>query len=302
MDQVRALQVFVAVVELGSFKAAAEQHNLSRTATSKLIMDLEARLGTSLLQRTTRTVNPTQAGLAYFERAHSILDQLSEANQEASESTRRLHGKVRIAAPLSFGIRHIAPKLAQFSKAHPEVKLDFILSDMDSELVEERIDLAVRIGALSDSSLIARRISTSQILLCASPAYLTEHGEPKQIEDLKHHICHTFPYRSGHKNWQLHHAQHGSVLVPIEHTIWSNNGEAILSAAVEGSGIILQPDFIVSEAIRSGSLKVILPEYRGDEIPIQLVYPRAPYMPLRTRLLMDFLAETIGQDNAWAIK
>jgi len=169
MDQLRAIRVFVAVAEQGSFAAAAEHLGLSRTAASKHVQDLEARLGVTLLNRTTRSVSLTQAGAAYFERAQRILDELETADSEASLQTRTPRGRLRVSVPVSFGVRHLAPPLKDFMEAFPEVQLDIVANDRQVNLVDEGFDLAIRIGQLADSSLIARRIATTRLILCASP-------------------------------------------------------------------------------------------------------------------------------------
>lgn len=293
MDQLRALAVFAAVVEQQSFAAAADQLNLSRTAASKLVRDLENMLGTTLLNRTTRSLSLTTAGSAYYEKIQPLLEQLTEADREASESTMEPTGKIRLAAPLSFGTKYIAPILGQFTKRFPQLKLDLILSDSDTDMISDQIDLAIRIGSLPDSTLMARRIATSSLMLCAAPAYLKEFGEPQSIDDLVDHQCLTFPYRTGHQSWQLVHKDGQKVSVPIRHSIWCNNGDALVNAAIEGAGLIYHPHFIVADALEAGLLMPVLQDFHGGEVAIQLVRPQSTYLPLRTKLMMDFVDKAI---------
>jgi len=291
MDQLRALRVFVTVVEQGSFAAAAEHLGLSRTAASKHVQDLEARLGVALLNRTTRSVSMTQTGAAYFERARRILDEIEAADSEASLQTRTARGRLRVSVPVSFGFRHLAPRLKGFMDSYPDVHLDLIVSDRQVNLVEEGFDLAIRIGELADSSLIARRIATSQLILCAGPGYLEANGWPAQPADVSAHVCLGYPYWSGYQNWQFTDREGGEYKVPVKNQLWSNNGDLLLAAAVSGCGIIRQPDFIVHEALARGELVELLPNFTKPEIGIHAVYPPAAVISLRLRVFIDYLVE-----------
>jgi len=299
MDQLRALRVFVAVVEQGSFAAAAEHLGLSRTAASKHVQDLEARLGITLLSRTTRSVSLTQTGAAYFERARHILDEIEAADSEASLQTRTPRGRLRVSVPVSFGFRHLAPRLKGFMDRYPDVHLDLIVSDRQVNLVEEGFDLAIRIGELADSSLIARRIAASRLILCAAPGYLDANGWPAEPHDLSAHVCLGYPYWSGYQNWPFTDSEGNAHKVPVANQLWSNNGDLLLSAAVSGCGIIRQPEFIVHEALTRGDLVELLPNLAKPEIGIHSVYPPAPVIPLRLRVFIDYLIETFTRDQLW---
>jgi len=301
MDQLRAIRVFVAVAEQGSFAAAAEHLGLSRTAASKHVQDLEARLGVTLLNRTTRSVSLTQAGAAYFERAQRILDELETADSEASLQTRTPRGRLRVSVPVSFGVRHLAPPLKDFMEAFPEVQLDIVANDRQVNLVDEGFDLAIRIGQLADSSLIARRIATTRLILCASPRYLGAHARPIHPRDLSEHVCLGYPYWSGQDAWTFHGRDGETYKVPVKNQLWSNNGDLLLNAAISGLGIIRQPDFIVHDAIARGELAQLLPELRAPEIGIHVVYPPAPVMPLRVRVFIDYLVDSFAREQPWAM-
>jgi len=296
MDQLRALRVFVAVVEQGSFAAAAEHLGLSRTAASKHVQDLEARLGVALLNRTTRSVSLTQTGAGYFERARRILDEIEAADSEASLQTRTARGRLRVSVPVSFGFRHLAPRLKGFMDRYPDVHLDLVVSDRQVNLVEEGFDLAIRIGELADSSLIARRIATSRLILCAAPVYLQEHGRPAEPRDLSAHVCLGYPYWSGYQNWLFTDGDGNAHKVPVKNQLWSNNGDLLLSAAVNGCGIVRQPDFIVHEALARGALIELLPDLAKPEIGIHAVYPPAAVIPLRLRVFIDYLVEAFSRE------
>jgi len=300
MDQLRALRVFVTVVEQGSFAAAAEHLGLSRTATSKHVQDLEARLGVALLNRTTRSVSLTQTGAAYFERARRVLDEIELADSEASLQTRTPRGRLRVSVPVSFGFRHLAPRLKGFMDRYPDVYLDLIVSDRQVNLVEEGFDLAIRIGELADSSLVARRIAASRLILCAAPEYLQEHGWPAEPSDLSAHVCLGYPYWSGYQNWVFTDRDGSAHKVPVKNQLWSNNGDLLLATAVSGCGIIRQPDFIVHEALARGELIEILPDLAKPEIGIHAVYPPAAVIPLRLRVFIDYLVEAFSGEPPWA--
>ncbi len=301
MDQLRAMRVFVAVVEQGSFAAAAEYAGLSRTAASKHVQDLEARLGAALLNRTTRSVSLTHTGAAYFERARRILDEIETADSEASLQTRVPRGRLRLAVPVSFGFRHLAPRLKGFMDSYPEVHLDLVVNDRQTNLVEEGFDLAIRIGELADSSLIARRIATSRLSLCAAPAYLEAHGSPAYPHDLAKHVCLGYPYWSGQNAWTFNGRDGETHKVPVKNQIWSNNGDLLLNAAVSGCGIIRQPDFIVHEALARGELVELLPDYMKPEIGIHAVYPPAAVIPLRLRVFIDHIATSFAAHQPWRV-
>lgn len=299
MDQLRALRVFAAVVEQGSFAAAANHLGLSRTAASKHVQDLEARLGVALLNRTTRSVSLTQTGAAYFERARHILDELEAADAEASLQTRTPRGRLRVSVPVSFGVRHLAPRLNGFRDSYPEVHLDLIVSDRQVNLVEEGFDLAIRIGELADSSLIARRIATGRLILCAAPGYLEARGWPAVPRDLRAHTCLGYPYWSGYQNWLFTDPRGNPHRVPVRNELWSNNGDLLLAAAIGGCGIVRQPDFIVHEALARGDLVEILPDLVKPEIGIHAIYPPAAVVALRLRVFIDYLTETFANDQPW---
>ncbi|NNE22813.1 MAG: LysR family transcriptional regulator [Rhizobiales bacterium] len=300
MDRLRAMSVFVSVVERGSFAAAAEHLGLSRTAVSRHVMELEAHLGVTLLNRTTRRVSLTVAGTAYFERTSGILEEIEEADNEAATQTNAPHGRVRVSAPMSFGILHIAPRLRQYMDAYPDVMIDLALNDRKVDLIEEGFDLTVRIGQLDDSSLISRKLSASRVRACAAPEYLENHGNPSHPDQLKDHICLCYSHWSGNNSWQFTGPDGGAISVPLNNRLWSNNGDALLRAAVSGLGIIYQPDFIAYDALRRGELVEILDGFTGPEVGIYVLYGRTAFMPTRVRTFIDFLVHSFARDVPWA--
>lgn len=299
MDKLRALSVFATVVERGSFTAAADHLGLSRTATSRLIMELEADLGATLLNRTTRRISLTQVGEAYASHARRILDQIEEADREASAQTSMPRGRLRITAPMSFGIRHLAPRLKTYFARFPEMHLDLVLNDRLVDITDEGFDLAIRIGRLSDSALIAKKLATSRMILCAAPGYLRDHGVPRVLSDITDHVALGYPYWSGRDAWTFE-APDGTVLrVPVKNQVWSNNGDALLKAAISGLGIVLQPAFIVYEAVKRGELVELFPDVSASKVDIHALYAARTFMPVRIRSFVDFLAESFAENTPW---
>ncbi|MEL6297745.1 MAG: LysR family transcriptional regulator [Pseudomonadota bacterium] len=296
MDKLRALQTFVTVVDQGSFARAAEALSTSRTATSKIVMDLEAHLGTSLLTRTTRKLSLTDTGTAYYERAKRIIEQLTEADAEAASETLHPRGRLAVSAPMSFGIRHVAPHLKPFMDQHPDIRIDLSLDDRKVDLIAEGFDLTIRIGQLEDSSLIARKLGASRLLICASPAYLDAHGTPETPDDLADHSCLGYPYWSGDGAWQVIGPDGETTRVPISRALWSNSGDALLVAATSGVGVVLKPDFIVGPALAAGELVRIMPDYRGADADIHILYPAAAFLPSRVRVFIDYLVKCFHEN------
>jgi DNA-binding transcriptional LysR family regulator len=299
MDRLRAMATFVAVVEKGSFSAAADQLDISRTAASKLVMDLEAQLGTRLLNRTTRRVSITSAGSSYYERARRILDEVELAETEAAAQTATPRGRLRVAAPMSFGILHLAPRLKGFMDRFPDVTVDLSLNDRHVDLVEEGFDLTVRVGTLSDSSLVSRRLSTTRLSAVAAPLYLEEHGWPQCPEDLKDHACLGYAYASSQATWQFTGPDGSAHEVEVPIRLLCNNGEALLAAAASGLGIGLQPDFISHRMLQMGELVDPLPEYGGVELGIYVLFAHAQFMPLKVRTFIDYLVKSFAADTPW---
>lgn len=296
MDKLTALKVFTAVVAEDSFARAAERLGMSRTAVSKHMMDLEAELDARLLTRTTRRLSLTATGSSYFERAQRILSDLEEADAEASQLTVDPKGHLRLNAPMSFGVSHLAPHLKNYLDRYPEVTIDLSLNDRQVDLVEEGFDLAIRIAKLADSSLIARRIAYSRVVACASPKYLEEHGSPLEPEALTSHTCLTYSNMKDPDVWRFRQdGKETKVKVPSKAVC--NNGDALMAAAISGLGIIYQPSFIVGPALRSGELVEILRDCVDGGFNIYAVYPSSRHLPARVRTFIDHLAECFAGED-----
>jgi len=290
MDRFEAMQTFVRVVKAGSLSAAAEQLNIAKSAVSRRLSELEARLGVQLLTRTTRRLNLTESGRQYFQRCQTILSDVEETEQAVTHGDIALSGMLRIAAPLSFGITHLSPLLNAFLQRHPELKLDLDLNDRTLNVMEENLDLAIRIGRLADSSLIARKLATVQIIVCASPAYLARYGEPKHPHELEQHWGLSYSYAES-QHWRFVNPDKTETAVRMNYRMRANNGDVLLKAAIDGLGILRNPGFIGAEAIKQGQLIPILIDYTVPESAIYAIYPKQRYLPQRIRVLIDYLAE-----------
>ena len=290
MDRLRAIEVFVAVAEKGSFAAAADVLGMSRNMASRHVADLEAHLGARLLNRTTRSVSLSTIGASYLETARDVLAQLEAADRAAGLQRLAPHGRLALSVPMSFGVRHVAPHLSQFIRAYPEVSIDLSLNDRLVDLVEEGFDVAIRIARLTDSSLIARRICDIELICVASPAYLEEHGVPSRPEDLAGHRCLGYSLGSDSGNWSLETAEGLQTTVRIEPVASANKGDAIEAMSVAGAGIAFQPDFICHENLASGRLVRVLPDWSSGQIGVHALYPGRLYVPLKVRSFIDWIA------------
>ena len=294
MDQFRQIQAFVAVVQAGSFIGAGERLGSTKAMVSRLVLELEARLGVRLLNRTTRRQSLTEAGAAYVERCHKILDDLAEANAAATANTAQPVGRLRINAPVTFGNLHLAPLWGHFLQQYPQVNLDVTLSDRVVDLVEEAYDLAIRIARLPDSSLVSQRLASTRLVLCASPGYLKQHAAIGQLEDLSGHAVIAYSYWSGGDTWSFEGKQ-GREEVLTRPRLRTNSGDTCLAAALAGQGLILQPSFIVGQALGTGQLHEVLPGLRAPVLDIQAVYPSRQHLSLKVRRMVEFLAAAFAK-------
>ena len=299
MDNLADVAVFVRVVERGSFTLAADELELSRAVVSKYVSRLEERLGARLLNRTTRRLALTEAGAALFEASRGALERIEEAEGAVAQLQREPRGRLRVSAPMSFGILHLGPALTDFAREHPRVTLDVRLDDRFVNLVEEGVDVAVRIGTLTDSSLIARKVATTRSVACAAPAYLAEHGEPEAPEDLAAHECLLYAYLSTANVWRFSAPDGRDIPVAVNGRIRINNGIVLAEAAAAGQGIVLAPSFYVAPMLRDGRLVRILAGYRLPELGIHAVYPQREHVPPKVRAFVDFLASRFGRKPAW---
>ena len=299
MENLADIAVFVRVVERGSFTRAADELGLSRAVVSKYLTRLEERLGARLLHRTTRRLSLTEAGAALFEASRGAIERIDEAEAAVARFQSAPRGRLRVSAPMSFGILHLAPAIADFSREQDAIAIDMRLDDRFVNLVEEGLDVAVRIGKLSDSSLVARRLATTQVVACASPSYLAEHGEPETPEDLATHECLIYTYSSTSNVWRFTARDGREIPVAVSGSLRINNGIALAQAALAGRGILMSPTFYVGPEIRAGRLKRILESYRLPEFGIYAVYPQARHVAPKVRVFVDFLVKRFGRRPDW---
>jgi len=300
MDTIDAMRVFVAVVERNGFSAAAEALDLSTAAVTRQIAALEKRLSARLLNRTTRRVSPTSVGAAYYQRCVQLLAEFDALEASVGAQALQPSGRLRINAPVSYGIARLAALLPGYNALHPQVELDLQLSDRLVDMVEEGFDLAIRITRQPAPSLIARRLAQARISLCAAPSYLARRGVPSTPEQLTGHDCLTYTYQGGGESWQLLGPQ-GEVSVPLLPRMRANNGEVLREAAIAGMGIISQPDFIIGQALADGLLVPVLPAWEAPPIGIHAVYASRSHLAPKVRSFIDYLVEHLGDDSAHSI-
>jgi DNA-binding transcriptional LysR family regulator len=301
MDRFLALTVFAKVVEQGSFARAAARLELSTSAVSRHVADLEAHLDARLLNRTTRRLSLTESGSVFYERCVQLLADLEEAEETVTAAAVVPRGTLKLTSSITFGVRHLAPALAAFSARHPQVRFDVELSDRAVDIVDEGFDLAVRIGDIGSQSLIGRRIGTTQIVCCAAPAYLAAHPAPRVPEDLSQHACMSYEYASTRNSWRFHDAAGRPHDVKIAGPVHANNGQMLCALAVAGMGINFEPDFIVAPEVWAGRLVALLPDYSPPAIGIHAVYPSRRHLSAKVRAFVDFLVARFADNQEWAM-
>ncbi|WP_304639702.1 LysR family transcriptional regulator [Pseudomonas sp.] len=290
MDRALEMQVFCTVVEKGSFVGAAEPLEMSKAAISRYVSALEERLGARLLHRTTRRLSLTDEGSQFYQRAKDALAMIDEAEEAASSVTPEPNGLLRINAPVSFGILHLAPLWAEFMREYPKVELEVSLNDRVVNLVEEGFDAAVRIARLENSSLVGRRLASTRMRLCASPDYIASNTPIAELADLSEHKIVAYTNFASGNEWEFD-GPRGSERVKTQSTFRCNNGDTCRSIALSGGGIALQPSFMLADDLARGNLVEILPDYKSIELGIYAVYPSRKHLPSKVRVFVNFLAE-----------
>lgn len=290
------LDIFARVVSLGSMSMAGRALGLSPAVVSKRIKRLEDRLGSRLLQRTTRQISLTEAGQGFYERVLAILAGIEEAEAFVSGRSAHIQGMLKVSAPTSFGRMHVAPHLKPFLDAHPELSINLVLSDEFTDIVGGGFDLAVRIGDLGDSSLVARKLAPVRRVLCAAPAYIAAHGMPQSLEDLRHHAC-----IRPHNNdiWKLE-GPGGSLIYRPEGRLITNSSEVIREAVLSGLGIALRSTWDIGPDLRDGRLTQVLPALEGSRtVAVFAIYPSRQFLPAKVRLFIDYLSGLYAPVPAW---
>jgi DNA-binding transcriptional LysR family regulator len=299
LDRITSMQVFVRVAALGSFSAAARALHLSQTMVTKHVAALEERLGVKLLHRSTRRLVLTEGGRSYLAACERILAEIEEAEASASLDRIEPRGTLRLNVPLTFGFRHVVPAITEFSRLYPAISVELGLADRVVDLIEEGWDLAIRIGRLKDSSLVARRIAPCRTAVCAAPSYLREHGTPKTLDDLSGHNClgYTLPSAAGATRWVF--GPEGDLVVSVQGNLRANHGDALLAAALAGHGLIYQPTFLVGDSLRRGDLVRVLSEYPTYDLAVHAVLPSGRQAPAKVRAFVEFLAERFAPQPDW---
>lgn len=300
MDRIAHIATFVAVADAESFSAAAERLDLSRAMASKHVQALEDRLGVKLLERTTRRVRLTDAGRRYLDRARRLLQDFEVADTEARGERLAPAGLLRINGPVSFSRTHLAATIAPFLQRYPELSVDLTVNDRVVDLLEEGYDVAVRIGRLADSTLVARRLAPVALHLAASPAYLARHGVPRHPDDLADHACLAYAYSSEGLIWRFTDDAGAEAAVRPRGAMSGNNGDVLTEAAAGGAGIVQQPDFVLGPYFAAGTLVRLLPDWHPPELAVHTVHHQSRHVSAKIRVFIDYLAE-IWRTPPWRI-
>lgn len=297
-DPLEGMSVYAAVVDAGTFTGAARQLRISKGAVSQQVQKLEDRLGVRLLNRTTRRLSLTDEGRAFYDHCRRILDEARDAVDALDSLGTGPRGRLRVNAPMSFGIMHLGPAVADFMAAYPEIEIDLELNDRQLDVVEEGFDMAIRIARLPDSSLIARRLAPCRRIVMASPAYWDRMSRPRHPNDLKNHDALIYDYLSDPDTWTFK-GPEGRISVTVSGRMRANNGEVLLAAAKRGLGVDFAPTFFCCGEIQSGELEVVLSDYEDDPISVYAVYPHKRHLSPRVRAFVDFLADRFGENPYW---
>lgn len=295
MDRLTEMEAFVHVVDHGGFTEAARRLGLSKSAVSKHVSALEERLAVRLLNRTTRRVSPTEVGLAYYDRARVVLAEASDADSMVTAMQAVPKGVLRVSAPVSFGVSQVAPVVAAFLTRYPEVEVQMVLEDRFVDLIADGYDVAIRIGALADSSLRARKLAETRSVLAASRDYLAVAGTPRAVDDLNNHQLLHYSHLSTGNFWRMRTVSGEERQVRVGGRLTVNNGEALMKAAEAGLGIAMIPDFMLGSALVEGRLVELLPDRPAENMGVYAVYPPGRFQQPRLRAFVDFFAESFRE-------
>lgn len=299
MDKLAAMKAFARVAETHSFSATAKDLRLSKSLISRQITALENELGVRLFHRTTRSLALTEAGQNYFQQVSRILSDIEEAQASVTSLQATPQGQLRVSAPMSFGILHLSSAIPDFLALYPNIKIDITMNDRFVDLVDERFDLGIRIGRLSDSSLVARKLAPMKRIVCASPAYLAKHGTPQSPDDLKYHTCLCYSNLTLSDEWRFVTKQKKPWHVEVKGCLHANNGDILRVAALKGTGIAYLPSFIIGADLQAATLVSVLADYTPQDAAIYAVYPHSRHLSPKVRAFIDFLATRFGQYPHW---
>jgi DNA-binding transcriptional LysR family regulator len=294
MDRFAAMQAFVRVVEAGSFVAAAERLGFSTSSLSRQVAELEHHLGVRLLNRTTRRLSLTETGQSYYERCVALLADVQEAEAIAGQTAASPRGTVRLTCSHSIAEQRVAPAIAAFVGRHPDVKFELTVAERIVDLVEEGFDLAVRVGAVGGERLVARRLGSMRLVLCAAPSYIERHGAPRSPDEIPRHSALTYAYAASPRVWRFVASDGSTHELRVTGSLHANSGDALRSAAEAGLGLICEPDFLVAGALAAGRLVRLLPGFQAGGGEIWAVYPTRRHLSLKVRLFVDHIAEVFA--------
>ena len=299
MDRLVSIAVFIAAVDEGSLVSAARRFGLSPSMAGKHVSAIEEQLNVRLLQRTTRALKLTDVGQAYYARCKRILEEYDDANREAADAQQIVRGVLRIAAPSTFGAMHLGGVIASYLAAHPAVTVESMLGDRYVDLLAENIDVAIRIGQLKDSDLVARRLAPCRMVFCAAPSFLAKHGVPKNVEQLRQTPRLAFSEAVSAGDWALTDPDGNTHVIDGPVRLGANNMQMLLVAALEGAGVAYGPSFVFGESIARGSLRLLMRDYHTSELAIHAVYPAKRHVSLKLRRLVEHLSASFGDVPPW---
>ncbi len=293
MDKLTSMNVFVRVARAGSFAGGARELGISRAMATKHIMQLEGSLGTRLFNRTTRSLSLTDVGASYLERCQQVLLDVEEMESAVTHLQTEPRGVLKISAPPVIGASHITRAISQFLKMHPDLTVDLILQSSPGDLIDEGIDVAIYLGTLDDTSMVARKLASSSMVVCGSPDYLARYGIPKTPEDLLQHSCLVNWASSPRNRWQFK-SEAGHTVIAVSGRMQANVADAIRVAAIDGLGLVMLASYVVARDIEKGKLKAVLENYNLPPLDIHAVYPHRKYLSAKVRRFLDFLQEWLG--------
>jgi len=299
MNRFENMNTFVKVVETGGISAAADRLGIAKSAVSRRLKELEAHLGVELFHRTTRKMNLTDTGSAYYQQCKRILEDVLETERSTSQTHDTPTGRLKVALPSSFGLMHMGPAINEFLQAHPQIEFDLDFNDREVDLMQEGFDLAIRIADLADSSLIARRLAPIQSVICASPEYLERMGTPKMPDELMQHQCLVYTLIRDFEYWHISDANGQVIKVKLSPYLKASTGEFLRDAAVSGQGIALLPSFIVYKQLEQGALLPLFTDFRLPQINAYAIYPPTRHLSQRVRTFVNFLVKRFEGTAYW---
>jgi DNA-binding transcriptional LysR family regulator len=301
MDKLTSMKVFAAVARGGSFSLAARELDISKAMASKHVRHLENLLGARLFNRTNRRISLTEAGTLYRERCQQVLEDIDETERVVSEGNALPRGMLKLTAPTSFGTFHLVPALAAYKSLYPEVRVQLVLQDQAVDLVEEGLDLAVRLGRPADSTLIARPLASARLMVCGAPAYLESHGVPETLEDLADHSCLIYTQWVPRGAWRFKN-RHGEFSVPVSGSFQATTGDALRIAAIHGCGLVQLATYVVGPDLKAGTLRAVLGTYEPDPLPIHALYPHRRHLSATVRTFVEFLHARFQPKPYWEVE